>query len=42
MAKRQSKKVGVYNRLTHTSKALPIVISIIVLVILILLAIYFF
>jgi hypothetical protein len=32
----------VYNRLTHTSKALPITISVIVLVILILLAIYFF
>jgi hypothetical protein len=42
MAQRQPKKVGVYNRLTHTSKTLPITISVIVLIILILLAIYFF
>jgi len=42
MTQKQPKKVGVYNRLTHTSKALPITIGIIMLIILTLLAIYFF
>jgi hypothetical protein len=41
MAQRQTKKVGEYNRPTPSSRALPIMIGIIILIILILLAIYF-
>jgi len=41
MAQRQPKKVGEYDRPTPTSRALPITIGIIVLIIVILLAIYF-
>ena len=41
MAQRQPKKVGEYDRPTHTSRALPITIGVIILAIVILLAIYF-
>jgi hypothetical protein len=42
MAQQQPKKVGKYARPAHTSRALPIVIGVIVLILLIILAIIIF